>query len=95
MKEKLTLGEIVKGTNVVFDCYRSGELWYDVMKQVGEIEETDVDLRTVFIYPDIQKIFSFPVPISDTGSGIFQREHKTINLMRWVRKHLDTIESYS
>jgi len=33
--------------------------------------------------------FEFPVPISDTGTGIFPAEIKAITLMRWVRKHLD------
>ena len=32
--------------------------------------------------------FEFPVPISDTGTGIFHAEAKAIQYMRWIRKHL-------
>jgi hypothetical protein len=32
--------------------------------------------------------FAFPVPISDTGTGIFQAEDSAIVFMRWIRKHL-------
>lgn len=36
--------------------------------------------------------FEFPVPISDTGKGCFNVEDKAILFMRWIRKHLETIE---
>lgn len=32
--------------------------------------------------------FEFPVPISDTGTGIFRAEDGAIQYMRWIRKHL-------
>jgi hypothetical protein len=32
--------------------------------------------------------FEFPVPISDTGNGIFPARVKAITLMRWVRQHV-------
>jgi hypothetical protein len=32
--------------------------------------------------------FDFPVPISDTGTGIFKAEDGAIAYMRWIRKHL-------
>jgi len=32
--------------------------------------------------------FEFPVPISDTGTGIFKAEDGAIVYMRWIRKHL-------
>jgi hypothetical protein len=32
--------------------------------------------------------FEFPVPISDTGTGIFRAEDSAIQYMRWIRKHL-------
>lgn len=35
--------------------------------------------------------FIFPVPISDTGCGTFQRWDKGIFFMRWVRIHLEEI----
>ena len=36
--------------------------------------------------------FEFPVPISDTGTGIFTAQVKAITLMRWIRKHLEKIQ---
>ena len=33
--------------------------------------------------------FEFPVPVSDTGTGIFPADIKAITLMRWIRKQLD------
>jgi hypothetical protein len=33
--------------------------------------------------------FEFPVPVSDTGTGIFPADIKAITLMRWVRKQLE------
>lgn len=32
--------------------------------------------------------FEFPVPISDTGTGIFKAEDGAIQFMRWIRKQL-------
>jgi len=32
--------------------------------------------------------FEFPVPIHDTGTGIFRAEDKAVGYMRWIRKHL-------
>ena len=36
--------------------------------------------------------FEFPVPVSDTGTGIFYREDKALLFMRYIRKHLASIE---
>lgn len=32
--------------------------------------------------------FEFPVPIGDTGTGIFHAEDGAIQYMRWIRKQL-------
>ena len=32
--------------------------------------------------------FEFPVPIADTGTGIFKAQDEAIHYMRWIRKHL-------
>ena len=37
--------------------------------------------------------FDFPVPIAETGTGFFPAQTKAITLMRWVRKHLERIQS--
>lgn len=36
--------------------------------------------------------FKFPIPMDDTRGACFNREHKALTLMRWVRKHVDTLE---
>lgn len=36
--------------------------------------------------------FEFPVPISDAGTATFLAEDKAILFMRYIRKHLETIE---
>ena len=35
--------------------------------------------------------FRFPVPIEDTGDGIFHAEEKALILMRYIRKHIKYI----
>lgn len=37
--------------------------------------------------------FQFPVPIDDAGSATFNQEEKAILLMRYIRKHLERVES--
>lgn len=37
--------------------------------------------------------FTFPVPISDIGDATFLAEDKAILLMRYIRKHLQLLES--
>jgi len=37
--------------------------------------------------------FQFPVPISDTKGALFLRTEKAILLMRYIRKHLELIDS--
>lgn len=41
------------------------------------------------------KPFTFPVPILDTGSGIFENEMKAISLLRWINKHLATTKKWN
>lgn len=36
--------------------------------------------------------FKFPVPISDTGTGVFKAVDKAILYMRYIRKHLEKIQ---
>jgi len=37
--------------------------------------------------------FEFPVPISDCGEATFDKEHKAMELMRWIRKQIDVIKA--
>lgn len=36
--------------------------------------------------------FEFPIPISDTGDACFNNEDKALLFMRWIRKHLESIQ---
>ena len=37
--------------------------------------------------------FEFPVPISDAGDAVFLAEDKALLFMRYIRRHLDVIET--
>ena len=36
--------------------------------------------------------FEFPVPISDTGTGVFAAEDKAILFMRWIRQQMSLLK---
>lgn len=36
--------------------------------------------------------FLFPVPIEDAGDGVFLAEDKALLFMRYIKKHIKTIE---
>jgi hypothetical protein len=36
--------------------------------------------------------FEFPVPIDDTGNGVFLNEDKAMLFMRYIRKHIESIK---
>lgn len=36
--------------------------------------------------------FEFPVPVEDTGTGIFLPEDKALVFMRWIRKHVQFLK---
>lgn len=77
----MTLKHLVKDTMAEFVCYRDGDLWYRIVghvaSQVGSNDEFT---------------FEFPVPVKDTGTGVFPAQVKAITLMRWVRKHFEKIQ---
>lgn len=40
-------------------------------------------------YLVVDKDFKFPVPIEDTGDGVFKNTDKAMLFMRYIRKHLE------
>ena len=68
-----SIKNLVKGTTAEFSCYRDGELWYKVE----------------FNHENEPVLFEFPVPVADTGTGIFPGRIKAITLMRWIRKQYE------
>ena len=71
-----TLKELIRH-RVVFAKYHDGQLWYEVVTPEAAG------------YQD--RLFLFPVPISDIGNATFLAEDKGILFMRYIRKHLDTL----
>jgi hypothetical protein len=69
------------GCRARFLRYADGNLWYGV-DYPPPIEER-IGQSVVFL-----KTFEFPVPIDDTGTGVFLANDKAIIFMRWIRKHL-------
>jgi hypothetical protein len=74
--KKLRIGEVMK----ILDLVKGTEAQFVCYR--------DGDLWYRIALPD-DKDFEFPVPVADTGSGIFPARLKAITLMRWIRKHLE------
>lgn len=70
---------LVQDKNAVFDYYADGNLWYKTV----DIEESDLS----------DAGFTFPIPIEDTKGAVFNHTHKAITLMRWIRKHVELLET--
>jgi hypothetical protein len=77
----MTLKNLVKDTMAEFVCYRDGDLWYKITGQ--HVSNAGSDKESAF---------EFPVPVSDTGTGVFPAQIKAITMMRWVRKHFEKIQ---
>jgi hypothetical protein len=72
---KYTLKDLVRPELVArFRRYRKGELVYAICAPLGKPEED---------------LFEFPVPVSDTGDGVFNAEERSMTLMRYIRKALE------
>ena len=37
--------------------------------------------------------FQFPVPLTDVGNATFLAKDKALLFMRWIRKHLETVDA--
>ena len=48
--------------------------------------------RKGYLYYKTECGFEFPVPVEDTGDAVFQAEDKALLFMRYIRKHLKSIE---
>ena len=44
-----------------------------------------------FVY-ETEDGFQFPVPLADIGTATLLAEDKALFFMRWIRRHLETIE---
>jgi hypothetical protein len=44
------------------------------------------------LYYETECGFEFPVPVDDTGDGIFKAKDKAMMFMRYIRKHIKDID---
>lgn len=73
--------QMVRNENMAeFEHYFDGSLWYKVVYMDDNLNP---------------KSFSFPVPINDIGNATFNRVEKALLMMRYIRKHMKTIENQS
>lgn len=74
----MSIKQMVRDDNMAeFEYYFDGNLWYSVTYY-------DTDMS--------HQYFKFPVPISDIGNATFNRTERAMLLMRYIRKHLETLE---
>ncbi len=71
-----------------FQRYEDFKLWYRIHWNT-EVESTFSYASTVVEV----NVFDFPIPVDDAGAGEFLPEMRAINLMRWIRKHIDFLRS--
>lgn len=80
--------DLVASGNVVrFSRYHKNELWYDVCRK-SQWVDTEAERSVTGEYHYSDSLFEFPVPIDDTGDGIFLAEDKAMLFMRYIRKHI-------
>lgn len=76
-----TLVQAAKGT-CKFDCYADGVLYYRLTWwNDGDICDSMTPRAGELV---------FPVPVSDSGSGHFGPEMRGINMLRWIRKDIES-----
>lgn len=74
---KYNVKDLVAGKVATFVRFRKGELIYEV--PIGDNYEDGT--------------FEFPVPVEDTGDGVFHSHEKAMLLMRYIRKHVETVNA--
>jgi hypothetical protein len=77
-----------KDNTVKFTRYFDGNLWYvvDYYDGNGNPHDWSGGMPARFT-------FEFPVPIADVGTATFLAEDKAILFMRYIRKHLELLDS--
>ena len=65
---------------------------YNIKEMLKDKEVTFVKYRKGELIYKTECGFEFPVPISDTGDGVFKNKDKGLTFMRWVRKQIQEIE---
>lgn len=66
---------------------------YDVKAMVKDKHVTFVKYRKGELIYVTECGFEFPVPVADTGDGIFLAQDRALMYMRYIRKHIENIEA--
>jgi hypothetical protein len=66
---------------------------YDVKAMVKDKQVTFVKYRKGELIYVTECGFEFPVPVADAGDGIFLAKDKALMYMRYIRKHIESIET--
>ena len=64
---------------------------FDIKAMLKDKEVTFVRYRKNELIYTTECGFEFPVPISDTGDGVFKAKDKAMTYMRWVRKQIERV----
>ena len=59
----------------------------------GDKRVTFVKYKLGELWYKAENGFEFPVPINDTGEAEFSASDKALLFMRWIRRHLTSIEN--
>jgi len=65
---------------------------YNIKNMVKDKKVTFVKYRKGELIYMTECGFEFPVPIEDTGDGVFLAEDKAITFMRYIRIHIENIQ---
>lgn len=66
---------------------------YDIKEMVRNNKKvTFIFYRQKELWYKTECGFEFPVPIDDTGNGVFLNEDKAMMFMRYIRKQLEAIK---
>lgn len=83
MAELPSLKDLVKDNEVNFVRFHDNQLWYEIRYNYVEAQDAPVS---------VYNKFEFPVPIEDVGNATMLANDKALLFMRYVRKHIKTLE---
>lgn len=81
-----TLKELLTDTSCTFSRFRKGELIYEVRHNNLDMGKGQNPNKV---------LFEFPVPVSDTGDGVFNSVERSMTLMKYIRKALENAKEDS
>jgi hypothetical protein len=83
-----SIAQVMKKT-CDFQRYENGKLWYSIYwTEPCELPEHLKGHEDRWTASE-SSVFEFPIPVDDAGAGAFEPYMRAINLMRWIRKHIE------